>query len=292
MIRFHLRFAPLLIFVGSFLFAGGPSAFAQERGNTVPRVSPNAVVSQTIGITEVKITYGRPSVRDRDIFGGLVPFGEVWRTGANEATTISFSTPVDIQGESLDAGTYGLFTIPGEDAWTIIFNDEADQWGAYNYNSNDDVLRVDVEPESAERRELMTFSFENATDTSATAVLQWAETRVPFDIEANTREIVQSRAEEAIAETDDWQQPLPYVRYALNSEVLLDDALNWVNRSIEIEERFANLRMKAYVLAATDRLGEAVETAAAALSKAESMDEDPNGVDELREQRETWASEQ
>jgi len=113
-----------------------------DRENTVPRVSPNALVGQTIGVTEVRIAYGRPSVRGRKIFGGLVPFDEVWRTGANEATTISFSTPVRIEGTSLDAGTYSLFTIPGPETWTLIFNSEPEQWGAYNYDSSKDILRV------------------------------------------------------------------------------------------------------------------------------------------------------
>jgi hypothetical protein len=261
-----------------------------ERENTVPRVSPNAVVGQTIGVTEVRITYGRPGVRGRTIFGDLVPFGEVWRTGANEATAISFSSPVRIEGKSLDAGTYGLFTIPGQDRWTIIFNNEPEQWGAYNYDSSKDTLRVEVEPESAPTQEMMTFSFENTTDTTATCVLHWAETRVPFEISTNTTEILRTRAEENVPQTDDWQLPLQYAGYALENEVLLDEALGWVNRSIEIEERFVNLRMKAHVLAATGQFNEAIETANAAVSKAEEMEDSPNGLEELENQIETWKS--
>lgn len=262
-----------------------------DRGNTVPRVSPNSLVGQTIGVTEVRVTYGRPSVRGREIFGGLVPFDEVWRTGANEATTISFTTPVHIEGESLEAGTYGLFTIPGPDQWTIIFNNEPNQWGAYNYDSSEDALRVQVEPESAPSQEMMTFSFDNATDSTATCILHWAETRVPFEISANTPEILRTRAEESVPEADDWQVPLQYAGYALENEILLDEALNWVNRSIEIEERFANLQMKAHVLAATGQFKKAVEVANAAVSKAEEMEEPPNGLKELRKQIETWKSE-
>jgi len=155
---------------------------AQERGNEEPRTSPNAAVSQTIGTTEVRITYGRPQVNDRTIFGGLVSYGEVWRTGANEATTISFSDDVMVEGESLAAGTYSLYTIPGPDSWTLIFNDVANQWGT-QYNQDEDVLRVDVTPESAPFHEMMTFRFGNVTNTSGTAALLWAETRVPFEIQ-------------------------------------------------------------------------------------------------------------
>lgn len=290
MTRLRLIVPSILVCTLLLFHVAAPSAHAQERENAVPRVSPNATVSQTIGVTEIQISYGRPSARGRDVFGGLVPFGEVWRTGANEATTISFSTPVEIQGEPLEAGTYGLFTIPGEDAWTVIFNEEADQWGAYNYDPNKDVLRVDAEAETAQSREMMTFSFHNVTDTSATCVLHWSETRVPFNIAVNTPEIVRSRAEETVAQTDNWQEPLRYVSYALENELLLPEALDWVNRSIELEEHFANLRMKAHVLAATNQYDQAVETANMALSKAESMEESPNGLDELQTQLQTWKS--
>ena len=160
-----------------------PSGLAQERGNEEARVSPNAAVSQTIGTTEVRLTYGRPSVNGRTIFAedGLVPYGEVWRTGANEATTISFSSDVTIEGESLSAGTYSLYTIPGADTWTIIFNNVANQWGT-NYDESKDALRVEVSSESGPQVEMMMFYFEGVTDTAGTCVLHWNETRVPFEI--------------------------------------------------------------------------------------------------------------
>lgn len=275
------------------LWSGTQPTIGQDRRDAVPRVSPNATVSQTIGITEVTVTYGRPSVRNRTIFGsdGLVPYGNVWRTGANEATTISFSTPVEIQGASLAAGTYGLFTIPGSDNWTLIFNENASQWGAYNYDSNQDALRVTTEPTSASAREMLMFSFHNVTDSSATAHLRWSDVLVPFEISVNTPSLLQSRASEAVATADDWRQPLRYVGYALQNDVLLQDALEWINRSIEIEEHFTNLRMKANVLAGLNRYSAAVETANTALSTAESMEETPDGVEELRSQVKTWTSE-
>ncbi len=262
-----------------------------ERENVVPRVSPNALVGQTIGVTEVQMTYGRPSVRGRKIFGGLVPFDEPWRTGANEATTISFSAPVRIEGKPLDAGTYSLFTIPGPETWTLIFNTEAEQWGAYNYDSSKDALRVQVEPEPAPAREMMTFSFEDVTDSTATCTLHWAETRVPFEISTRTTEILRTRAEKRVPEADEWQVPLQYVNYALENEVLLDEALGWANRSIEIEEHFVNLRMKAHVLAARGQFEEAVEAANAAVTKAEAMEEPPDGLEDVRNQIRTWESE-
>jgi len=289
--RNHVRQLPLLLAVTALLLSLGLCpVHGQERGTTVPRVSPNAVVGQTVGVTEVKMTYGRPSVRDREIFGGLVPYGKVWRTGANETTSISFSTPVRIEGEQLDAGTYGFFTIPGPEEWTLIFNKTAEQWGAYNYNKDDDALRVTVESESAPMQEMLTVTFRNVTDSSATGQLHWANTRVPFDIAVNTTDVLRSRAREAVTDMKSWKAPLPYVGYALQNEVMLDDALTWINRSIELEKHFDNVRMKAYVLAATGQHKQAVEVGTSALDMAESMDEAPNGVNDLREKVNAWES--
>ncbi len=276
------------LFLGALLALGGLPSQAQERGNTLPRVSPNATVSQTIGVTDVEITYGRPSVRGRTIYGDLVPYDEIWRTGANEATTISFSSPVQVEGESLDAGTYSLFTVPGQDTWTIVFNEEPEQWGAYEYDSSQDVLRVEVTPESADMREMLTFTFHNVTDTSATSVLHWAETRVPFEITVNTPEVLQARAEEAISGGTDWQTPLRFASYALENDVLTEDALQWADQSIEREERFENLAIKARLLAAQGEYEQAVTTAETALSKAEEQNEAPNGMQELQQQVEEW----
>lgn len=157
------------------------SAIAQERGNEEARVSPNATVSQTIGTTQVSITYGRPAVNDRTIFDGLVPFDEVWRTGANESTAITFSDDVMIEGEKVEAGTYSLYSIPGEDEWTVIINSKL-SWGT-QYDKSADVLRINVEPEKGEMIEQFMIYFEDVTESSAECVLHWDTTKVPFTIE-------------------------------------------------------------------------------------------------------------
>ena len=166
-------------------------ARAQERANDEARPSPNAAVSQTIGTTDVMISYGRPSARDRAIFGDslaaerpLVPYGDVWRTGANEATTITFSDDVTIEGQPLAAGTYALFTIPGDDEWTVIFNEEAAQWGAYEYDMSRDALRVTVDAGEGEYAEMMTFSFDEVSANTGELVLRWADTAVSLTIGA------------------------------------------------------------------------------------------------------------
>ena len=147
-----------------------PYAQAQIK---LPRVSPKATVTQTVGLTEVNILYNRPGVKGRTIWGGLVPYDEVWRTGANEATTINFSQAVTINGKPLPAGLYSLHTIPGKTTWTVIFNKKAEQWGSYEYDATQDALRLTVEPKQGPHQEWMTFSFPDVLSDSASVELSW-----------------------------------------------------------------------------------------------------------------------
>ena len=162
-----------------------PHGDMPQRGNDEARPSPNAYAGQTIGTTNVMISYGRPAMRDREIFGSLVPYGEVWRTGANEATVFHVDGDVRIEGQPLPAGTYGLFTIPTEDGWTIIFNNVAEQWGAFNYDASQDALRVEVTPEESFAIEQMAFWFDAVSATSGKVVLAWADVQVPFTVEVD-----------------------------------------------------------------------------------------------------------
>ncbi len=154
---------------------------AQERTTDRVWASPNAAVEQQIGLTTVSVTYGRPSVRERVIFGDLVPFDSVWRTGANESTAIVFSDDVLLEGEQVEAGTYSLYTIPGADEWTVILNHKL-SWGT-QYDEAEDLVRVQVQPESAYFMEQMMIYFENITDNSGDMVIHWADTKVPVTIE-------------------------------------------------------------------------------------------------------------
>jgi hypothetical protein len=155
---------------------------AHKRGNEESRTSPNAAVMQTIGTMPVTITYGRPGMRGRVIFGDLVPYDEVWRTGANESAVITFPKDVTIEGKSLKAGSYSLYTVPGEDNWTIVFNSKT-SWGT-QYDKSEDALRVQTQSKSAETpMEQFMIYFQNVTDSSAEVVLQWDETKVPFTVE-------------------------------------------------------------------------------------------------------------
>ncbi len=166
-----------LLFSAFVLFA--LSAHAQDDKSKRP--SPPAEVSGTVEGTDITINYSRPSVKGRTIFGELEPYGKVWRTGANEATTFEVSNDVEIEGQPLPAGKYALFTIPTEDEWTVIFNKTPEQWGAYDYDEAEDALRVEVTPEETnEPTEMLTF--EVGDDGAVT--MMWANTAVSFDVSA------------------------------------------------------------------------------------------------------------
>lgn len=147
-----------------------------------PRLSPKAFVGQTIGYTTVSITYGSPGVKERKVWGELVPFGKVWRTGANEATTIEFDNSLFIEGKKIPAGKYSLFTIPNEKEWTIILNKVYDQWGAFKYNKDKDIIRFKVKPIISHHVERLKFSFEYKEPYKAIVNLEWEKLRIPFSI--------------------------------------------------------------------------------------------------------------
>jgi len=153
-------------------------AVLAERGDDADRPSKNGKTEGTIDGVGVVLEYGRPNVKGRTIWGGLVPYGKVWRTGANEATTITFSADVTVEGEKLAAGTYGLFTLPGKDEWVVIFNKVANQWGAFEYDAGQDALRVTVAPQASEENvEAMDFVIDGSS-----VVLRWEKLTVPFKV--------------------------------------------------------------------------------------------------------------
>src|SRR5438477_5479566 len=158
-------------------------AIATTRANLeLPDVSQFAVNKQRVGLTDVKITYHRPLVNGRKIWGALVPFGEVWRAGANENTTIEFSDPVSVEGQPLAKGTYGLHMIPTADSWTVIFSKMAGAWGSYSYSQAEDALRVTVKPRPNEMEEALEYEFEDLKPESSTVTLKWEKLAVSFKV--------------------------------------------------------------------------------------------------------------
>ena len=240
------------------------AAIAQQLD--LPRPSPNATVSQTVGVTEITIKYSRPGVKDREIWGKLVPYGEVWRTGANENTTIKFSTPVKVDGHELPAGTYGLQTIPTAGDWTVIFSKDANEWGAFTYKQADDALRIQAKPQPAEFRERMAFDFDDVTDTAAKVVLHWEKLKVPFTVEVDTPKLVAAKIKEAVS----WQAPFQAASYCIQNNICLDDASRWLDASIALEENYANLRAKAHAARQEERSQRAANYAERALAAAKT----------------------
>ena len=151
------------------------------------RISPKASILQTVGFTEVGIDYNRPGVKERVIWGGLVPYNKVWRAGANEATKFTFSTDVKINGKTLKAGSYSFFAIPTDEKWTLIFNKVADQWGAFEYNEAEDALRFDVTPEEGSMQEWLAYTITKTSKNSAVVKLEWEKLKVPFTIEVSIK---------------------------------------------------------------------------------------------------------
>jgi hypothetical protein len=158
------------------------AAFGQEKERK-PMASPKAKVMQTIGVTDITVTYHRPAVKDRTIWGELVPYDKVWRAGANNATKIEFSNDVTVQGQPLSAGAYSFFLLPAKSGeWTAIFNNVDDQWGAYNYDESQDALRIKVQPQESDHTERLTYHFTNLTKNSAHLVMKWEKTALPIEI--------------------------------------------------------------------------------------------------------------
>jgi len=244
----------------AIVMALAPAALADIK---LPRVSQKATVTQTVGLTDVNIMYNRPGVKGRVIWGGLVPYDQVWRTGANEATTFTFSHAVKLNGNPLPAGTYSFHTIPGKTAWTVIFNKTAAQWGSYEYDAAKDALRIQVDPVAGPHQEWMLFSFPEVLIDSATVELAWEKLRLPLRIEADTTNQALANIREALSgEVKDWEDPYSAASYA--SSANLDnraDAMKWIDQSVALKETYWNLRLKASMLEKDGKRKEAIAIA-------------------------------
>jgi hypothetical protein len=216
---------------------------------------------QTVGLTDVTITYSRPGVKGRVIWGELVPYDKVWRTGANEATSITFSTDVKVNGQPLAAGTYSFHTIPTKSDWTVIFNKKADQWGSYSYDEKEDALRVQVKTQPHEMTEWMEFSLPDIAVDKATVALDWEKLRVPFEIQVDTIEhaLASARAAMASLAADDYQTAFRCASFAFQNDVAPDEARQWIDKSISIKETWLNLRVKADMMAKEGKTSDAIQ---------------------------------
>jgi hypothetical protein len=233
-----------------------------------PRVSQGAKVTQVIGLSEVTIFYHRPGVKGRVIWGGLLPYGEFWRAGANEPTLFTFSDDVTIEGKKLAAGTYRFGTIPGPKEWTVIFNSEVKNWGTV-YEPQYDTLKFTVTPETGPNEEWLSYSFTDLTPSSARVVLAWEKMRIGFTIEFNTLAKMESSV-------GTWQVLNAAAGYALSQSVYLNEAMNWVDRSIALDRNPRNLQTKADLLAQAGKLDDAIATAEEAVKLAKQRNPKAN----------------
>ena len=234
------------------------ACFAQSTQLNLPRDSQRASVTQRIGVTDITVNYHRPLVKGRTIWGKVVPYGQVWRAGANENTTITFTDPVSVEGKALDQGTYGLHMIPNQDQWTVIFSKVNTAWGSFTYKESEDALRVTVKPEATEFREALAYDIDQPAENSAVVTLRWEKVAVPFKVSVDVNSIVQDSLRKQLRGLsqytwDGWDDAGNY----LLAHKDLDDALEYENRSIGNEERFENYNTKSQILEAMGKKDEA-----------------------------------
>jgi hypothetical protein len=304
------RFLPRAAAAALVLLAAASATSARQQPPKVrlPQASPQATLAQTVGVTDITITYHRPSVRGRTVWGDItpekaaavvkatsylpqnspegtldggvgtgkdfpmVPNGHVWRAGANEATRFTVTDDVLVNGQPLKAGSYSLHMIPGRDEWTIIFNKAADQWGSFGYDAKQDALRVKVKPAwVAESQEVLTYDVPSTTANSARVVLRWEKVAVPFTVEVpNQDALVRSKIDALVAAAPgDWQVPLAVGNAYFNDDKF-EEALAWVERSIKDKETFQNLRTKALLLYYMKRRDEAIAVAERAIARGKA----------------------
>jgi hypothetical protein len=225
----------------------------------LPQASPAAAVMQEVGISRVKIHYHRPAVQGRKIWGGLVPYGKVWRLGANEATILEIPHQATIDGNKIAAGKYSLFAIPEADSWTFIVNKIPDQWGAFAYKQEQDALRFQVKPQAAPFREWFDIDIVPLSDRVMRVDVAWEKLRVPFTIEFDTETIMWTTIEAALVNPQrTWEDYHNAARYAQRRNKRLEEALKWVDAAMERADNYWNYELKGLLLHQLGRDPEAI----------------------------------
>jgi len=269
MIRKSLRGIFFCLSIAAMSELGSAQSFVLD----LPRPSQRAQIAQRVGITDITISYHRPLMNNRKVWDALVPYGKVWRAGANENTTISFSDPVTIEGKPLDRGTYGLHMIPTADQWTIIFSKNFTSWGAFTYNESEDALRVNVKPQATEMHDALTYDFDQLKPDSAVVVLEWEKVAVPFKVGVDVHEVVQASLKKQLRNLSQytWMSWDDAANYLLAEKVALDEALKYTDKSIETEDRYDNEMTKSQVLTALNRKDDAAVAEKKALAMASPL---------------------
>jgi tetratricopeptide (TPR) repeat protein len=279
-----LRAGSLAVLTAAALLAGARFADAQGPPLTLPQPSPAASATQRVGITDITITYHRPAVNKREVWGKLVPWNEVWRAGANENTVIAFTTPVSVGGHQLPAGSYGLHMIPTEHGWTVIFNRESKAWGSFFYDQSEDAARVTVTPSAGPFEERLVYTFDDPTDKSVVATLHWEKIAVPIQIDVDTPAVVAASLHEELRGLAgfSWQRFAQAAQWCAANDVNLDDAAKWADQAVGIQENFATLGAKADVLEKKGNAGTAAELRTKSLKLATEAELNQYGYTQLQ----------
>ena len=261
--------------------------FASAQGLTTPEVSPAATASQVIGLTDMTVSYHRPGTNGRKVWGALVPYDQVWRAGANQNTTVSFSSPVTVNGTRLAAGTYGLHMIPTAGDWTVIFSNESGAWGSFSYDQKEDAARVTAKPQPADFQERLGYTFDDPARDSVVLALRWEKLRVPLDIQVDvTRTVLDNyKAQLRGLPRFGWQGWNQAANWAATNNVDLDDATAWVDRSIGMNRNFTNVTTKALVLEKKGNAAEAVKLRDEALAIATEAEMNAYGYQLIGQQK-------
>ena len=243
------------------LLLPSPTA-AQAPPLDLPQPSQAAVVSQRVGLTDITVRYHRPSVRGRAVWGDLVPYGQVWRAGANQNTVVSFSTPVTVGGRVLPAGDYGLHMIPTRSDWTVIFSTDSTSWGSFFYDEARDAVRLAVSPTPGPFQEHLAYTFDAPAPTGVTLTLHWEKLAVPIAIAVDTPAVVSDSLDRQLRGLAGffWQPFAQAASWSATHGADLDRAAAWADRALGMNRNYQTLRAKALVL---ERTGDA--TAAASL---------------------------
>lgn len=251
------------------------SSFAQLRH---PKASPAATVTQVVGFTTISVEYSRPAARGRQIFGDLVPFGRIWRVGANESTKITFDADVQIMGDTLRKGTYALYAFPYEKEWTIVFHKNTTHWGdgRKKYKADEDALRLNVKTQKTDAfQENFLIAFDSISHDNARLVLHWANTEVSIPIFVNTHELMERQIEERLAHQAKPQTYYEAGRYYVEQGIKYDTALIFLNKAIELGgETYYFHRVKSLAEAELGDYKSAIKSAQKSLKLAQEQDKD------------------
>jgi hypothetical protein len=236
----------------------------------LPLASQRAAAEQRLGVTDIRIDYHRPEVRGRKIWGDLVPYGQVWRAGANENTVITFGGPVTVEGQPLAKGSYGLHMLPTDGSWTVIFSKNSTSWGSFSYDEKEDALRVTVKPRPAEMQEALSYTFDDLHPDSTVVTMRWEKVAVPFQVKVDVPRATLDSLHQQLRglQQYSWVSWNDAATWAIENKTAYEEALKWADTSIQNEERFENLDTKAQLLRLAGKNAEADAVQKQALAKA------------------------